>query len=256
MAMTEKYLRTMDKKAMVFAAGLGTRLAPLTDNTPKALVSLNGKPLLWHVAKRLVDEGFNHITINVHHFAQQIIDYVKTPEYSAITFNGVETLISDESSELLDTGGGLRKAAPLLFAKDDAPVLIHNVDIMSNADLGRLYDSAGDCDALLLVSKRSTARYLLFDDRMRMVGWINKQTGQVRTPYDNLDLTGCRELAFSGIHVVSKRLVDTMQSWPEKFGIMDFYINSCKNLCIQGFEQPGLALTDIGKIEVLRKLQG
>ena len=255
MTMTEKHPRTMDKKAMIFAAGLGTRLAPLTDNKPKALVSLNGKPLLWHVAKRLVDEGFNRITINVHHFAQQIIDYVKTPEYGAIASNGVETLISDESSQLLDTGGGLRKAAPLLFAKDDAPVLIHNVDIMSNADLGHLYDSAGDCDALLLVSKRATTRYLLFDDQMRMVGWINKQTGQVRTPYANIDLTRCCELAFSGIHVVSKRLIDTMQPWPDKFGIMDFYINSCKDLRIQGLEQPGLAITDIGKIDVLRKLQ-
>ena len=116
---------------MIFAAGLGTRLRPLTDTMPKALVRLEGQPLLWHVLQRLRQAGFQRIVVNVHHFAQQIIDYLAANDNF-----GLDLRISDESDALLDTGGGIRKALPLL--DEHSPVLIHNVDIMSNADLSAL----------------------------------------------------------------------------------------------------------------------
>ena len=246
-------------KAMIFAAGLGTRLAPLTNDRPKALVNLQGKPLLQHVIDRLTGEGFNDLTVNVHHFARQIIDYIQGGPFAKwAAANHLHFSISDESEMLLDTGGGLRKAAPLLFANDDAPVLIHNVDIISNARLADLYAALGDADALLLVSQRQTSRYLLFDDDLRLHGWQNISTGEVRPPSlsdsRTFELSNFRSLAFSGIHVVSKRLIDRMADWPPKFSIIDFYIANCQTLNIRGYIQPDLTLTDIGKIDVLRKL--
>lgn len=241
---------------MIFAAGLGTRLAPLTNDRPKALVKLNGKTLLMRVSEKLKAENFKDITVNVHHFAAMMKEYIQTGEYAEfLKQENMTVVISDESDLLLDTGGALKKAAPKLFAKDDSPVLIHNVDIVSNARLNELYQSMNDADAVLLVSQRETTRYLLFDDDMRLVGWTNIQTSEVRTPFANLDISNCKLRAFSGIHVVSKRLTDNMESWPDKFGITDFYIQSCQNLNIRGVEQPDLLLTDIGKIDVLRKAQ-
>lgn len=244
----------MKRKTMIFAAGLGTRLAPLTNHTPKALVDLNGKPLLWHVTKKIIDEGFNQIVINVHHFAQQIKDYVKTEEYLKLVGNTV-IKISDESLHLLNTGGGLRFAAPLLFDDSTTPVLIHNVDIISNANLSELYDSLKEADALLLVSKRQTNRYLLFNEQMHLVGWTNISTGEVKSPYPELKIENCKMFAFSGIHVVSKHLTDEMHNWPDAFGIMDFYISQCLNMRIQGVVQDGLQITDIGKNDTLNKLR-
>lgn len=246
----------MMKKAMIFAAGMGTRLLPLTQDKPKALVCMHGKPLLRHVVERLVGEGFLHITVNVHHFASQIIDYLHSAEFTRYAEAvGLTVQISDESDGLLDTGGGLKRAAPLLFAHDDAPVLLHNVDILSNAHLAHLYSQIGDADALLLVSQRDTGRYLLFDESMRMRGWENIRTGEVRSPHSKEELTNCRRLAFSGIHVVNRSLVDAMQDWLDKFGIMDFYVKSCATLTIRGVEASGLKLLDVGKIDVLRRME-
>ena len=156
---------------MIFAAGLGTRLRPLTDTMPKALVRVGGEPLLWHVIMNLKAGGFERIVVNVHHFADQIIDYLK-----ANSNFGLDIRISDESNQLLDTGGGIRKAAPLF--DPSSPILIHNVDILSNTNLAKLYDSAANHDATLLVSKRETSRYLIFDDEMRLREWINVKTGE------------------------------------------------------------------------------
>ena len=132
---------------MIFAAGLGTRLKPLTDTKPKALVEVGGKPLLWHVIHRLRQAGFGRIVINVHHFASQIVDYVHAHDDF-----GLDIRISNEQETLLDTGGGIRHAASLFDA--DSPVLIHNVDILSSVDLKQLYEAAGDADAALLVPPR------------------------------------------------------------------------------------------------------
>ena len=247
------------RKALIFAAGLGTRLAPLTDSRPKALVELKGRALLWHVAERLQAEGFTNLTINVHHFADQIKDYVSHGPFAEwAASNGISINISDESDLLLDTGGGLRKAAPLIFDSNDSPVLIHNVDILSNAHLDELYHSIGGADAMLLVSRRETSRYLLFDDQMRLRGWQNIKTGEVRPSSlkpQTSNLKTLTPLAFSGIHVVSKHMVDAMKDWPDKFGIIDFYIQNCDSLNIRGLVQPDLKLTDIGKIDVLRALE-
>lgn len=232
---------------MIFAAGLGTRLRPLTDTMPKALVPVAGEPLLAHVVQRLQKEGFDRVVVNVHHFADLIIEYLDSHPVE-----GMLQFVSDEREALLETGGGLRKAAPLFDA--ESRVLVHNVDIFSNADLGNLYDQAGD-DATLLVSQRETSRYLLFDDDMRLVGWINVKTGEVRSVYQDLQLEKCRRLAFSGIHVLAPSLLRLMQSWPARFGIIDFYLTVCDKMVIRGVVQPDLRLLDVGKVDSLAQAE-
>ena len=235
-------------QAMKFAAGLGTRLKPLTDTMPKALVRVGGKPLIEHVVEKLKASGAERIVVNVHHFASQVIDYLQENDNF-----GVDVRISDESERLLDTGGGIKKARPLFIP--DAPILIHNVDILSNVDLGRLYCGHGDADATLLVSERKTKRYLLFDDDMRLVGWTNTDTGEVKSPYPGLRVGDCRMLAFSGIHVFSPRLFPLMDDFPDKFGIIDFYLNVCSKAVVKGCVQPGLRLLDVGKLDSLAEAE-
>jgi len=171
-------LNTDFMKAMIFAAGLGTRLKPLTDSMPKALVPIGGKPLLQHIIEKLSNAGFKEIVINVHHFPEQIIRFLRDNDNF-----GLHIEVSDESDKLLDTGGGIRKASA--FLKGDTPFLVHNVDILSNADLGKLYDSHTRQEemATLLVSQRKTSRYLLFDEQYMLKGWINDSTDEVKSPY-------------------------------------------------------------------------
>ena len=159
---------------MIFAAGLGTRLRPLTDDRPKALVTAGGRTLLEIVLERLAASGFEHVVVNVHHFGEQIIEWLTTHP------TPMPVVVSDERQMLLDTGGGLR-AARRLFA--DAPVLIHNVDIMSDAPLTKLYDEAcSSGHTTLLTSDRSTSRYLLADEHSRLVGWTNIQRHYAAVP--------------------------------------------------------------------------
>lgn len=233
---------------MIFAAGLGTRLKPLTDTMPKALVPVGGKPLIEHVLTKLIAAGFNRIVVNVHHFAPMIKGWLAGHE-----FNGVEILVSDESDMLLDTGGGLKKAAKLFCP--DAPVLIHNVDILSNVDLRKLYDTHADNDATLVVSRRQTSRYLLFDRDMRLYGWTNIKTGEVKSPYPALKPADYEQLAFSGIHVFSPRLFKQMAAFPKKFGIIDFYLKVCRDCNIRGYEMKDLHLMDVGKIDTLSEAE-
>lgn len=235
-------------QAMIFAAGLGTRLKPLTDTMPKALVPVGGRPLIEHVLLKLIASGFNRIVINVHHFAPMIRAWLANHN-----FPGVEILISDETDQLLDTGGGLRKAASLFDS--DAPILIHNVDILSNVDLRTLYDAGRDNDATLLVSRRDTSRYLLFDSTMRLHGWTNIQTGEVKPPCPALNPADFTLLAFSGIHVFSPRLFARMADFPEKFGIIDFYLKACADCNIRGHEMQDLRLMDVGKIGTLAEAE-
>ena len=235
-------------QAMIFAAGLGTRLKPLTDTMPKALVRVGGKPLIEHVVEKLKASGAERIVVNVHHFASQVIDYLQENDNF-----GVDVRISDESERLLDTGGGIKKARPLFMP--DAPILIHNVDMLSNVDLDRLYYGHGDVDATLLVSERKTKRYLLFDDDMRLVGWTNTDTGEVKSPYPGLRVGDCRMLAFSGIHVFSPRLFPLMDDFPDKFGIIDFYLQVCSKAVVKGCVQSGLSLLDVGKLDTLAEAE-
>ena len=218
---------------MIFAAGLGTRLKPLTDTMPKALVRVGEKPLLWHVLMKLRAAGFERIVINVHHFAQQIVDYI-----GANQSFGLDIRFSDETGGLLETGGGIKKALPLFNPSE--PILIHNVDILSNLDL-----SALPLDApLLVVSRRQTKRYLQFDDSMRLVGWKNVETGEVKG-------REAQSMAFSGIHVFHPSLAPLLADWPDRFPIMDFYLKACSDHLIRGYEAPNLRLLDVGKLDTL-----
>ena len=233
---------------MIFAAGLGTRLKPLTDTMPKALVPVGGKPLIEHVVEKLKVAGAERMVVNVHHFARQVVDYLQENGNF-----GVNISISDESAKLLDTGGGLKKAAPLFMP--NAPVLIHNVDILSNVDLRWLYENSKDSGATLLVSERKTKRYLLFNDDMRLVGWTNIETGEVKSPYKDLNVSSCKMYAFSGIHVFSPRLFPLMDDFPDKFGIIDFYLKVCGEAVIKGCLKSDLRLLDVGKLDTLAEAE-
>ena len=248
-------------QAMIFAAGLGTRLKPLTDHMPKALVSVGGEPLLKRVIFQLKDAGFTRIVVNVHHFSNQIIDYLHDNDNF-----GMDIRISDETDKLLETGGGIKKAWHLFDQQES--VLIHNVDILSNVDLKKFYqmetqdllssrESVAQVPlaARLLVSERKTKRYLLFDDTMRLVGWTNIETGEVKSPYPGLNPNDYKMYAFSGIHMVAPSIFPLMEDEPDKFPIMDFYLRHCDKVRIEGFVKNDLKLMDVGKQETLREAE-
>ncbi|MCM1347442.1 MAG: sugar phosphate nucleotidyltransferase [Bacteroides sp.] len=241
-------------KSLIFAAGLGTRLKPLTDTMPKALVPVDGRPLIRILIEKMLQSGCKEIVINVHHFAKQIIDYIK--ENNCF---GINIQFSDETDKLLETGGGLKKALPL-FSSSATPILVHNVDILSNIDLGAFYDSCvavsiedpkTNIGAVLLVSERKTSRYLLFDKDDKLVGWTNVTTGQVRSPYSDLDVEKCRKYAFSGIQVFFPHLSEYMNGWDGSFSIIDFYLSVCDKVPILCHVAPELRLLDVGKIDVI-----
>ena len=237
---------------MILAAGLGTRLKPLTDTMPKALVRVGGQPLISHTVNRLMGYGYDHFVVNVHHFAQDIEDYVRMQDY------GRFVKFSDERAQLLETGGGLKKAAPLF--EDDSPILIHNVDILDNVDydwFSRQHQE--NEDAVLLVSRRQTKRYLLFDNAMRLMGWKNIETGEVKSPYEYIRRTGLSQhgeelhmFAFSGIHSFSPRLFPLMERFPDRFSIIDFYLSVCHRANIVGVVKDDLKMLDVGKLDSLK----
>lgn len=251
---------------MIFAAGLGTRLKPLTDTMPKALVPVGGKPLLAHVIERLQAAGYERVVINVHHFADQIERYLRMNQNF-----GLDIAISNERELLLDTGGGLKKAAPLF--DPDEPILIHNVDILDNVDYEWFYHQhEKDEDAVLLVSRRKTKRYLLFDSAMRLMGWTNIETGEVKSPFPWLRdtplspseggmissspsgrLGGVYPFAFSGIHSFSPRLFPLMDRFPDRFSIIDFYLSTCHRARIVGLVKNDLQVLDVGKPDALHQ---
>lgn len=233
---------------MIFAAGLGTRLKPLTDHMPKALVPVAGKPMLEHVILKLIASGFDEIVINVHHFAEQIIDFLKEKNNF-----GIKIWISDETEELLDTGGGIKQASSLL----NEPFLVHNADILSNVDLKALYDFhlASENDATLLVSPRKTVRYLLFDQTNRLCGWINKDTLQTKPEGFIYQPDEQQEYAFGGIHIISPSLFKYMEGWTGKFSIMDFYLQTCQKAKLGGYAKEDLQLIDIGKPDTLAQAE-
>ncbi len=237
-------------KAMIFAAGLGTRLKPITDTLPKALVPIAGKTLLEHVVTKLANAGFNELIINVHHHAEMIYSFLEEKKNF-----GLRIEISDEREMLLDTGGGIRKAAR--FFDDGKPFLVHNVDIISDVNLKELYQRHCESDdlATLLVKHRDTARYLLFNHQMKMKGWTNIKTGEVKSPIENLQVKNYDKLAFSGIHVISPEIFPYMANYPTKFPIMDFYIGSCGKINIGGVVNDEQKVIDVGKIESLAQAE-
>ena len=203
---------------MIFAAGLGTRLAPLTDNTPKALIKVDGKPLLEHAINRFVEGGVTCLVINVHHLADQIKSFVKT---NAHKWPKTTIKISDETDFLLDTGGGLVNALNLF--DDETPIIVGNADVYCNVPIKWLYDMhmAKGHTATLLTRQRNSTRQLLFDDDNRLCGWENKTTGEIRHPRS---VEGCHESAFCGFHVIEQGL---LRFWlpVHKFGIIDAYLS-------------------------------
>ena len=242
-------------KAMIFAAGLGSRLKPFTDLHPKALAEIGGKPILGRVIEKLKSYGINEIVVNVHHFANQIIDYINNNNNF-----GIEIHISDETDKLLDTGGGILAARRWLDG--DEPFLVHNADILTDFNIQEMHKFAiaRAAWATLLVAERSTRRYLMFEsDNFRMKGWINIESGEVRpetiTQYESLI-----RRAFGGVHIVSPDIFPELQRFADKmdnssipkFSITDFYISRCADLNIFGFE-PTVPYRwhDIGKPESL-----
>ena len=235
---------------MIFAAGFGTRLKPITDILPKALVPIHGKPLLEHIVEKLIKAGVDEIIVNVHHLPDKIIDFIKVKDYFGIHFE-----ISDERENILDTGGGIKKASQ--FFSDGKPFLVHNVDILSNVDLNEIYNQhLQDPERLasLVVNFRPTNRYLLFDEAMQLHGWVNTQTQQTK-PCQGMDTTAFQKFAYAGIQVVSPKIFQLMEEEPEKFPIIDFYLNHCSNEKIIGFVPENLQILDVGKIDALEKAE-
>ena len=237
-------------KALIFAAGLGTRLRPLTDTMPKALVPVAGVPMLARVLCKLRDAGLDSFVVNVHHFAGQIENYLADNDF------GVPIAISREEREPLETGGGIKHAAPLL-ASPEGRFLVHNVDILSDLDVRWFLaqDNPENLATLLLIDAPAD-RYLLFDEQMRLAGWTNVRTGEVKSPYlPDFDPARYRRYSFCGIHVVSEAVFEKMAAWPDKFSIIDFYLAECAAGTIRGVVATNLHLIDIGSPEKLAEAQ-
>lgn len=242
-------------KALIFAAGLGTRLRPLTNDRPKAMVEIAGKPMLQHVIERLAAAGFDDITINIHHFGQTIIDFLESNSNFGLNMH-----ISDERGMLLDTGGGILKARQWLDG--DEPFLVHNTDIISTLDLKAFYDYHVEHDALatILVKERQTQRYLLLDENDRLCGWTNKATGEFKPDAEKLKGRDLKEMAFGGLHVISPRIFPHLERYRrqegEKFSIIPFYVSECKHHLIHGYHPDSdYQWLDIGKPETLAQAQ-
>lgn len=237
-------------KALVFAAGLGTRLKPLTDNCPKALISVADKPMLWHVITRLKNAGIDEIVINVHHFADQIERYLNDEQYFDLTIH-----ISDERDLLLDTGGGILKARKWLDGTE--PFVVHNVDILTDMDISELitaHQQSGS-DVTMAVSDRHSSRLLYFDKNTnRLCGWQNTKTG-ASLPVGFVPDNICHVArAFNGIHVASPSIFKTLESFSanQVFSIIPFYVDKCSTLNIRQYEsQTAYNWFDIGKPETL-----
>lgn len=236
-------------KALIFAAGIGSRLKPWTDSHPKALVEVGGKPMLGRVIEKMINAGIRDIIVNVHHFADQIIDFLHASKFDA------DITVSDETSLLLETGGGLRKVVEQLGQE---PVVIHNADILSDFDLSDMIKShiESRADITLLTARRKTSRYFVFDETGRLCGWTNVVSGDVRPA--GFVLTPPYQLkAFDGVHILSPNVYPLIKEFKEPqipFSIVDFYLRYCRDVDIKSYNLPdGAFWFDIGKPETLEK---
>lgn len=231
-------------EAMIFSAGKGTRLQPLTNHIPKALVEINSLSLLEHNIRKLISYGIKHIIINIHHFGDKIIEHIENMNYPA------DILISDEREELLDTGGGLNKAKNLFSLKQD--IIVHNVDILSFIDFSQVleYHKSQSSIATLCVSKRKTSRYLLFNSNNQLSGWENKTSGEriisnVSNQYN--------PYAFSGIQIIKPELINYLDS---KGPIIPKYLEISKNYKISPFIHNKEIWMDVGKPQAIEEAKG
>ena len=268
-------------RAMIFAAGLGTRLKPLTDTLPKALVPLAGKTLLQWQIERLKAAGITDIVVNVHHFPDMIINYLRENDNF-----GCRIAVSDERDMLLETGGGLRKAKELLTSSPNSliassPILICNVDILSNIDLPTLLQAYNPEEmGVVVVSPRDTQRYLLFDETNRLCGWTNIATGEIRPtslvsslnilpptgeadlqakPTYQLQRSDLSPLAFSGMQVLNPRIFDVMDKVVaekgDKFSLIDLYLSIAEKEILRAFIPENYRMMDVGKIAQLSEAE-
>lgn len=228
---------------MIFAAGLGTRLKPFTENHPKALAEVNGKSLLQRNIEYLKSYGFTEIIVNVHHYPDQIIQFLEKHNF----FN-IKITISDESDALLETGGGLKKASKYLDG--DLPFLVMNVDILTNLNITELikFHQKHKAMATLAVTQRDTSRYFLFNEADKLCGWKNIKTNETRIMVEEPHLA---MKAFSGIHILEPAIFKKMNQ-EGKFSIVEVYLSLCKRENIIGYDHSRDLLIDVGKPEAVK----
>ena len=234
-------------KAMIFAAGLGTRLRPITDSMPKALVRVGGVPMLERVILSLKASGIDSFVVNVHHYADMIVSFLEENNNF-----GVQIDISREEEQALETGGGIRHAAP--FLRGSGRFLVYNVDILSDLNLKQLQE----CDrpeslATLVLAPARDPRRLLFDSSMRLKGWTDLRSGLVRGVPEEIEFSALLQYSFTGIHILSEKALDMMDSYPKAFSIRDFYLDVAKDHLIRGVLMDNLHYIDIGSIEALER---
>ena len=233
-------------KAMIFAAGLGTRLRPITQQIPKALVEVGGVPMIEHVIVNLKAAGVDSIIINLHHFPEKIKNFIASRDH----FN-IEIRYSDESYRLLDTGGGLRKAG--WFFNDGQPFFVYNTDVLTNVDLNRMMHQhlKERPLATLFVMQRKTSRYLMFDQRMQLSGWKNVKTGKEKI---SRKVTPVKDFAFNGIHIIQPEIFKLLPK-QRKFSIISAYLDLATHHKISGYPDPEAGFLDIGKPEKLEEAE-
>jgi len=226
---------------MILAAGLGTRLKPITDSMPKALVEINGKTLLEHSIDHLKINGIKEVIVNVHHFPDQIIEFLEKKKNF-----GLKIEVSDERDELLDTGGGVKKAS--WFFEGGGPFVVRNVDVLSDIDLGAMlsFHKKQRPLATLAVRNRETSRYLLFNERSEMVGWTNTSSGEKKL--SRKDFKRIHPLAFSGIQIFSPSIIPLMNE-EGRFSLINMYLRLCRNNRISAFTDNDSFWFDAGKRE-------
>lgn len=232
---------------MILAAGLGTRLKPFTDMHPKALAIVNDRTILQRNIEYLASFGIKDVIVNLHHFANQIVDSIKANNGfgSSITF-------SDETNEVLETGGGIKKAA-WFFEKDEDPFVIMNVDILTNMNLKEmiLQHRKNNPLATLAVTSRKTSRYFLFDEKNYLCGWKNEKTGDQKISRNSGKYF---QKAFSGIHVISPKIFPLIKM-RGKFSMVDVYLELAKTQVITAFDHSNSKFIDVGKPESILKAE-
>ena len=235
-------INIQEAKAMIFAAGLGTRLKPFTDSHPKALALVNGKTLLERNISYLHEFGISEIVINVHHFASQIADFIERYRSSNINIH-----LSNEVEGPFETGGGLAFASEFFKASTN-PFIVMNADILTNLDLNGMFEFHQKVSPLatLAVTKRESSRQFLFDDQLKLVGWRNNNT--LETKWVDGECPSAEPFSFSGIHVLSPAIFDLMPS-SGVFSITDVYLKLAAIRQVVGYNHSGDLVLDVGKPE-------
>lgn len=240
--MNNRPIHSEGARAMIFAAGLGTRLKPWTDHHPKALAVVNGKSLLQRNVEYLLRSGIQKIVVNIHHFADQIREAVEKADGW-----GAQIVFSDESDLVLETGGGLKKAIPLLSATD--PIILLNADILTDLNLPDMLRChlLNDPIATLAVTNRNSSRYFLFDENNRLCGWTNEKTGEQKGEPG-------KKMAFSGLHIISPQLLSLIAE-EGKFSLVDLYLRLAPDHRILAYPHSQSKFIDVGKPESIAQAE-